>query len=575
VQTHRDSVVNALLLAAALHLLQDAAAPPPPEVILHNARVFTADPSHPWADAFAVRDGRIVAVGASSDLLASADAATRVVDLGGAFVSPGFGDSHLHFMSGSLTLNEVRLDGLSRLTAIQARIAAYAKSRPAAAWITGRGWGYAAFPGNLPHRKWLDEAVPDRPAFMEGYDGHTGWANSRALALAGITRETRDPENGVIVRDEHGEATGALKESAQRLVRRLLPKATDEDKYRALKAGLDLAASFGLTFAHNAGFDLSDLPVYERVMKEGGLKLRFYNAAYFEPDPSPDVLSRMRELRAKYQGPLFRFGAIKALLDGVVESKTAWMLEPYAGGGGAGAPNYPEDVFNRSIAAYDRAGFQIFVHAIGDRAIRATLDAFEKAAAANGTSGRRHRVEHIEVPTLSDIARFRPLGVIASTQALFATPDENALGAYLGNLGPGRGSRTMAFKGIDDSGAVQAFGSDWPVYSLEVLQGIYTAVTRETLRGTPPGGMQPQSKIGAEAALRHFTADGAYAGFAETEYGRIAPGLFADFVVLSRDITTSKPRDILDTRVLLTVMGGKETYRAKGFAAGAGLIKGK
>jgi predicted amidohydrolase YtcJ len=567
--------LSAILLAAALHLVQGPAAAPPPETIVHNARVFTADPSRPWAEAFAVRDGRIAAVGASSDLLATAGPATRVVDLGGAFVSPGFGDSHLHFMSGSLTLNEVRLDGLSRLAEIQSRIAEYAKSHPAAAWISGRGWNYAAFPGNLPHRKWLDEAVPDRPAFMEGYDGHTGWANTKALALAWITRDTRDPENGVIVRDEQGEATGALKEAAQRLVRRLLPKPTDEDKYRALKAGLDLAASYGITFAHNAGFDLADLPVYERVIKEGGLKVRFLNAAYFEPDPSPQTLGRMEELRAKYQGPLFRFGAIKALLDGVVESKTAWMLEPYTGGGGAGAPNYPVDLFNRSIAADDRAGFQIFVPAIGDRAIRAALDAFEKAAAANRTSGRRHRVEHIEVPQLSDIARFKPLGVIASTQALFATPDENALGAYLGNLGPDRGERTMAFKAIDDSGAVQAFGSDWPVFSMEVLQGIYTAVTRETLRGTPPGGMQPRSKISAEAALRHFTTDGAYAGFAEKDYGRIAPGLFADFVVLSRDITTGRPADILDTRVLLTVMGGKETYRAKDFAAGFGPVKGK
>lgn len=567
--------MNAHLIAAAVLLAQGSAPVPPPETILVNARVFTADLSHPWAEAFAVRDGRIVAVGVSSDLLALAGAATRVVDLGGAFVSPGFGDSHLHFMSGSLTLTEVRLDGLNRLADIQSRIAEYAKGRPAAAWISGRGWNYAAFPGNLPHRRWLDEAVPDRPAFMEGYDGHTGWANTKALALAGITRDTKDPENGVIVRDEQGEATGALKEAAQRLVRRLLPKPTDEDKYRALQAGLDLAASYGITFAHNAGFDLADLPVYERVMKEGGLKVRFLNAAYFEPDPSPQTLGRMEELRAKYQGPLFRFGAIKALLDGVVESKTAWMLEPYAGGGGAGAPNYPVDVFNRSIAAYDRAGFQIFVHAIGDRAIRAALDAFERAAAANRASGRRHRVEHIEVPQLSDIARFKPLGVIASTQALFATPDENALGAYLGNLGPDRGERTMAFKAIDDSGAVQAFGSDWPVFSMEVLQGIYTAVTRETPRGTPPGGMQPRSKISAEAALRHFTADGAYAGFAEKDYGRIAPGLFADFVVLSRDITSGRPADILDTRVLLTVMGGRETYRAKDFTAGAGPAKEK
>ena len=557
-----------VLSFAAILLLQAEA---PPDTILHNARVFTADPGRPSAAAFAVTGGRIVQVGASADVLKTAGPQTRTLDLEGAFVSPGFGDSHLHFMSGSLTLSEVRLEGLNRVEDIQARVAAYARDHPETPWIAGRGWSYAAFPGGLPKRQWLDEVVKDRPVFMESYDGHTGWANTRALLLAGISGETKDPENGVIVRDERGEATGALKEAAQRLVRDLVPKPAEDDKYRALKTGLDLAASFGLTFATNAGFDPADLPVYERVMKEGGLKLRLYNAAYFVPDPDAATMSRMKDLRAKYQGPLFRFGGIKALADGVVESKTAWMLESYAGGGGSGMPAYPVDVLSRSVAAYDREGFQLFVHAIGDRAIRSTLDAFESAARINGTSGRRHRIEHIEVPQLSDIARFKPLGVIASTQALFATPDDDdgTPGVYFGNLGPDRAGRTMAFKAIDDEGAVQAFGSDWPVYSMEVLKGIYTAATRQTVRGTPFGGQHPQSRISAEAALRHFTVDGAYASFAEKDFGRIAPGLFADFVVLSDDITRIPPKDILKTRVLLTVMGGKETFRAKDFTAGA------
>ncbi len=559
--------MNALLLTAALLLppAQTAA----PEMILHNARVFTGDPAHPAAEAFAVKDGRIVAVGASFDLLKTAGPDTRMVDLQGAFVSPGFGDSHLHFMGGSLTLATVTLDGLTDLKEVQSRIAAYAKANPEATWVTGRGWNYGVFPGNLPHRRWLDEVVPDRPAFMQGYDGHTGWANTKALDLAGITRETKDPANGVIVRDAKGDATGALKEAAQGLVRRLVPKPTDDDKYRALKAGLDLAASYGLTFAHNAGFDVADLPIYERVLAEGGLKVRFYNALPFRADPDEATLTRYKELRTKYAGPLFRFGAIKALDDGVVESKTAWMLEPYAGGGGTGIPNYTAEELKRGVATFDREGFQIFIHAIGDRAIRTTLDAYENAARVNGTSGRRHRVEHIEVPQLAEIARFKPLGVMASTQALFANPDGNTLGAYAGALGPGRAERAMAFKAIDDSGAIQAFGSDWPVFSMEVLKGIYCAVSRETPEGTPAGGWQPQSRISAEAALRHFTADGAYAGFSEKDFGKIAPGLLADFVVLSQDITKVLPKDILKTRVLLTVMGGKETYRAKDFTAGS------
>lgn len=556
-------------------LLVASADGPSPEVILHNARIFTADARRPAAEAFSVREGRIVDVGSSAEVLKSAGPNTRLIDLQGAFVSPGFGDSHLHFMSGSLTLNAVTFDGIRDLQTIQARIAAWARANPGATWITGRGWNYAAFPGNLPHRKWLDEVVPDRPAFMQGYDGHTGWANTKALELAGITRETKDPENGVIVRDAQGEATGALKESAQGLVRRLIPRPTEEDKYRALKAGLDLAASYGLTFAHNAGFDLADLPVYERVMREGGLKVRMYNALPFRTDPDQATIARYRELRARHRGPLFRFGAIKALADGVVESKTAWMLEPYVGGGGTGIPNYTPEELKRGVTTFDREGFQLFIHAIGDLGITTTLDAYEHAARVSGTSGRRHRVEHIEVPRAADLARFKPLGVIASTQALFANPDENTLGAYASVLGPDRASRAMAFKAIDDAGAVQAFGSDWPVFSMEVLRGIYCAVTRETPEGSPAGGWQPQSRIAVEAALRHFTADGAFAGFAENDFGRIAPGLLADFVVLSRDITKSAPKDILDTRVLLTVMGGQETYRAKDFTPGATTAKGK
>jgi predicted amidohydrolase YtcJ len=550
--------VSTLVLTLALAVL---VADPPPDFVVHHARVFTADTERPWAEGFAVRNGRITAVGTSTEILALAGESTRKIDLKGGFVSPGFGDSHLHFMSGSLTLNSVTLDDLKTIQQVQQRIAEYAKAHPGTGWISGRGWSYGLFPGSLPHRKWLDEVVPDRPVFMEGYDGHTGWANTKALTLAGIDRATKDPANGVIVRDAQGNATGALKESAQRMVRALIPKASDEEKYQALKAGLALAASYGLTYAHNAGFDPADLPIYERVMKEGGLSVRFYNALYFRTNPDATFLAEVAALKAKYATPLFRFGAIKALLDGVVESKTAWMIDPYPGGG-TGIPNYSIEDLNRSVAAYDRAGLQLFIHAIGDRAIRTALDAYEHAARVNGTSGRRHRVEHIEAPQMSDIARFRPLGVIASTQAMFANPDENTSSAYVSALGPDRETRAMAFKAIDDSGAVQAFGSDWPVFSMEVLKGIYCAVTRQTPEGLPVGAWQPQSRISADAALRHFTADGAYAGFSENDFGRIRKGLLADFVVLSDDITRVPPKDILKTRVRLTVLGGRETFRA-------------
>jgi predicted amidohydrolase YtcJ len=347
-------------------------------------------------------------------------------------------------------------------------------------------------------------------------------------------------------------------------VARLVPPPTDEERYAALKRRLDEAVSYGLTSAQNATIPAADLPAYERVAAEGGLKVRFYFALPMVKDISAEELARYKAMRTKYPGPLMKFGAVKGFVDGVVESKTAAMLEPYPGGG-TGELNWTADDLDRTVALYDREGFQVFLHAIGDKAIRMSLDAYERAARANGTSGRRHRVEHIEAPTRADIARFKPLGVIASTQALFANPDQNTYEVYAPTLGPDRASRAMAFRSLDEAGAIQAFGSDSPVFSMEVLRGIYCAATRMTPEGTPAGGWQPQERIPAEAALRHFTRDAAYASFEEERKGTLAPGMLADLVVLSDDIVTAEPAQILKTRVLLTVLGGRDTYRAGDF----------
>jgi predicted amidohydrolase YtcJ len=407
--------------------------------------------------------------------------------------------------------------------------------------------------------------VPDRPALLTAYDGHTGWCNSAALRAANLTRATPNPDGGEIVRDADGELSGVLKEAAQRLVREKLPPTSDEEKYRALKRGIALAASYGLTSAQNAMFDLADLPVYERVLREGGLKLRFYSALPLTKDTSPDELAQYRALRDAQRSPYLRFGALKGFVDGVVESKTALMLEPYVGGG-TGLPSWTPQELNRAVVLADREGFQVFLHAIGDRGIRMALDAYELAAKQNGPSTRRrHRVEHIEVPDPADVPRFKALGVIASTQAYFASPDANTVGVYAGNLGPVRAARAMPFKLLDDAGAVQAFGSDWPVYSCEVLKGMYAAVARRTPEGTPAGGWYPEHRISVEAALRHFTRDAAYASFEESLKGTLTPGRAADFVVLSEDVLSGPPERLLTARVLLTVMAGDDTHRAREF----------
>jgi predicted amidohydrolase YtcJ len=554
------------LFAAALAALAAvAAAPRPPafpaaDRVFLGGRIWTADPSRPRAQALALAGDAIVAVGTDAEVRRYVGPATQTVDLRGRFVAPGFNDAHLHF----LVVENADLTGAASVEEVQGRIRAYAAAHPDQAWVTGRGWVYGAFPGSLPDRRQLDAAVADRPAFMTSYDGHSAWANSKALQVAGITRDTRDPDHGVIVRDEKGEPTGALKESASRLVGRLVPPASAEDRYAALKRRLEEAASYGLTSAQNASIAAADVAAYERVAAEGGLKVRFYFALPMVKDIAADDLAHYKAMRTKYPGPLMKFGAVKGFVDGVVESKTAAMLEPYPGGG-TGELNWTSDDLDRTVVLYDREGFQVFLHAIGDKAIRMALDAYERAAQANGTSGRRHRVEHIEAPTRADIARFKPLGVIASTQALFANPDQNTYEVYAPTLGPDRESRAMAFRSLDEAGAVQAFGSDSPVFSMEVLRGIYCAATRMTPEGTPPGGWQPQERISAEAALRHFTRDAAYASFEEQRKGTLAPGMLADLVVLSDDVVAIPPAQILKTRVLLTVMGGRDTYRAGDF----------
>jgi predicted amidohydrolase YtcJ len=405
--------------------------------------------------------------------------------------------------------------------------------------------------------------VAERPAWLVSYDGHTGWANSAALRLAGLTRETKDPPGGEIVRDEKGEPAGALKESAMDLVERLVPKLLPHEKERLLKNGIAQAAAWGLTGAHQAGTSAEELELLHGVL-QAVPRLRVYVALDMERDPGPEALARQEELRRRFSGDRLRVGAVKGYVDGVVEARTAAMFEPYRGGG-TGLPSWTQEELDRAVAAYDKAGWQVMLHAIGDRGIDMALTAFERAARANGTTGRRHRVEHVEVPRAADLPRFRAAGVVASTQAMFPYPNQNHLGVYVPTLGPERAHRALAFKAIDDAGAVQSFGSDWPVFTAEVVRGIACAVTRTTVEGTPPGGWEPSQRLRAEAALRHFTRDAAYAEHAEEEKGTLAVGKLADFAVLSQDLLAVPPERIKDTKVLLTVLGGQDTWRAKEF----------
>lgn len=561
------------LLLAVLFLSPLAAPPPEPaDLLLTGGKVWTAEEGRPLAQAVAVRGGTVVFVGSDAETAAWKGPKTRVVALGGRFVSPGFEDAHLHLMSGARNLERVDLSGESTVAGLQEKIRRFAEANPKSPWVVGRGWVYGTFPGGLPTKEQLDAAVPDRPAYMDGYDGHTGWANSRALALAGITRETKDPVNGVIVRDPRtGEPTGALKEAAGGLVEDLLPEPDAERHYALLLRALGMLNEGGVTAIQDAGWTREEtarfLPLLERARKEGKLTVRVRLTVDVDPrDPAAGIAEAVRLRRLYPNGPIV-FGGVKGYVDGVIEAHTAAMLAPYSDDPslGAGAPRWEKAALESAVAAADREGLQVWLHAIGDRGVRMALDAYAAAAKANGPRERRHRVEHVEAIAADDAPRFAVLGAVASMQPLHANPDQNNADVWSRNVGPKRAGRGFAWRLVERAGGRIAFGSDWPVVPPDVFRGLYCAIARKTPEGTPAGGWQPHLAVSAESALRHYTADAAFAGFAEKERGSIAVGKRADLVVLSRDLLSGPPEEVLKTKALLTLLDGKVVWRDPSF----------
>ena len=567
--TRRMTALGAAWLLALAALV--SAGERPADLILSGGRVWTADATRPWAEAVAIRGNRVAYVGAAAGVERLRGPKTRVLVLDGRLVLPGFNDSHIHLMSGALSLERVDLIEEPNLEAVQARIQAFAAAHPERPWVLGRGWLYGSFPGGLPTKEQLDAVVEDRPAYMDCYDGHTGWANSRALALAGITKETKDPDNGLIVRDPRtGEPTGALEESATTLVESRIPRPDDAARYALLLQALDQLGSQGLTSVQDAGYSpaelAADLPLLERAEAEGRLTVRILAAVRMEPGDVEAPIAEARRLRASHHDALLRFGTIKAFVDGVIEAHTAALLEPYSDDPrfGRGWANWDPQALDAAVVAADRAGLQVYLHAIGDRGVRMALDAHQAALETGGRRDRRGRVEHIETIARADIPRFRSLGVIASMQPLHANPDQNNADVWERNIGQERSARGFAWREIERAGGRLVFGSDWPVVTSDVLRGLYCAVTRKTREGLPPGGWHPELAVSLESALRHYTIDGAYASFEENEKGSLEAGKLADLVVLSRDLFRAPPEALLQTQVLLTVMDGRIVYRASG-----------
>jgi predicted amidohydrolase YtcJ len=536
------------------------------DTILINGKVYTVDAKQSWTQAVAIRGEKIVAVGDDTEIEKLRGPQTKVIDAGGKLVLPGFVDCHIHFLEGSISLGQANLEGAKNPADIQHILRDYAEKHPGDGWILGGGWNYAMFGDeNLPDKKYLDELFPNRPVFLSGYDGHTSWANSKALALAKINKDTPNPANGAIVRDpKTGEATGALKESAGRLVGKLVPKPTPAEKLAALRAGIHWANENGLTRVHSAGGDFEEFALYDELRRHGDLTLRMYIAYFLDP---PELrakdLAAIEEARKKYTGDWLSGGVVKMMIDGVVESHTAAMLEPYTDDPSTkGKLFWEPDKYKAAVAELDRRGLQLFTHAIGDYAVRTALDAYENAENVNHTQDRRPRIEHIETITAADIPRFGKLGVIASMQPLHAYPDEDTLRVWAGNVGPDRASRAWVWNSIAKSGGRLAFGSDWNVVTLNPWEGLQMAVTRQTTEGKPDGGWMPEQRVTLAQAVEAYTLGAAYAGRREKTEGSIEPGKLADLVIVSQNIFEIDPHTIAQTKVVKTIVGGRVVYQA-------------
>ena len=550
---------SALLLVIACAGRPLTAQPPPADAVYRNGIIWTGDSTRPSAQALAVRGGRLVAVGSDRDMQALIGPATKQVDLGGKRVVPGFIDAHWHLP----TASRADLVGAGNVREIVRRLELWAAKLPKGAWVVGRGWTPSDFPQNAAHKQYLDAAFPDRPVLISDRDGHQSLANSVALRLAKVTAATKDPVQGVIERGAGGEPTGLLKESASGLVSRLVPPPTRADIARRIDEESRAAAGYGITMVQEASRRAPSGAVFDVLAdaaRADTMRLRWYVSVPFDPNATRVQLARFVQLKQQYNGPWLRYGIAKGMLDGTVDAQTAAMLEPYAGTDATGLPFWSAPVLNRGVVRYDSAGLQVELHAIGDKAVRMALDAYAQARKVNGVRDSRHRVEHVEVPSPRDLPRFRQLGVIASTQAIFATPDVTTLTNYAPLLGPRRAALSNNFRQFDEAGAVQAFGSDYPVFPMDVIRGIYTAVTRMTPEGTPKGGWYPAGRISVEAALRHFTRDAAYAAFMEKEAGMLREGFLADFVVLSEDLLRVPAEQLLRVQVERTVVGGRESY---------------
>jgi len=532
-----------------------------PDLIIVNAVIHTMVPNQPIAEAVAVYGNRIMAVGSTKEIRKLAAANTRVVDAKKRLVLPGFNDAHTHFMSGGFQLSSVDLRSSNSPKEFAERIRTFAEKLPKGRWIKGGDWDHERWPdAKLPTKELIDGFTPDTPVFVSRLDGHMALANSLALRLAGVTRQTLDPPGGVIVRDpKTGEPTGILKDAAQNFVWKVIPPSSFEEKLAAARAASNYAASLGVTSIQDMSAGV-DVGVYQTLLDRGELKTRIYAVS---PLPAWERLARTG-VRAHFGSEMLRVGGLKGFADGSLGSTTALFYDPYRDEPGtsgiAGDEMFPEGAMLARVREADKAGLQTMIHAIGDRANDLILTIFEQVERENGDRDRRFRIEHAQHLRPQDIPRFSRDKVIASMQPYHAIDDGRWAEKRIGKE---RAKTTYAFRSLLDSGASLAFGTDWTVAPLNPVLTVYAAVTRRTLDGKNSTGWIPEQKISVEEAVRAYTVGSAYAEFQETVKGSISVGKLADLVILSRDIFKIDPKEIENVKVNLTLVDGRVVYEER------------
>lgn len=568
-------------------------------LLLYNGKIFTADEKFTTAEAVAIDGERIVAVGSTKDLQNKYKAATEI-DLKGKLVTPGFNDAHVHFLRGALALLSVDLGGVKTLDEAKAKVAARTKEVKPGEWIIGRGWDHTLWGGKFPTRKDLDAVAPNNPVFLVRVDGHVGWINSKAIEIAKIDKRTKNPEGGEIERDSNGEATGILKETSQNLIYALIPQPTQEQLMQAMTLALDMARKYGITSVQdNSGFETTKL--YYEFLKADKLTVRVSEWQDFEDSVEKLKAQRTQFDALKADKNRLKLGALKGYVDGTLGSKTAAMLAPFSDdANNSGIPRRSQIELNTMMLDRNAAGFQITLHAIGDKANRMALDGFElmtkpiideknknnpnapkglftvydgqKLKAGEITvswsshsstdyrNPNRHRIEHAQVVNPSDFKRFAELGIIASMQPSHAITDKRWAESRLGEY---RVLGAYAWHLMKSYGVHVPFGTDFPVEDINPYRTLYAAVSRQDESGDPNGGWQPQERLSIAEAIRCHTFESAYAEFMEKEKGEIKTGMLADLVVHSKDLTTIEPKEFLTTEPIYTIFNGKIIYEKK------------